>query len=128
MNERDRKVIIKIIRVTNEQVMFRCVFEDSEYHVDDMPTYNFDLINMCHIDTADKLIKEISRSAWMLAGRQEIVETMKNKPISKVDLKSLENSEHTMSLDEIYDDGNSCIRTPKQVLEITSDWDSQENE
>lgn len=128
MNERDRKVIIKIIHVTNEQVMFRCVFEDSEYHVDDMPIHSFDLVNMCHIDAADKLVKEISRSAWMLAGRQEIVETMKNKPISKVDLKSLENSEHTMSLGEIYDDGNSCIRTPRQILEITSDWDSQENE
>ena len=122
MNERDRKVVVKIIRVTNEGVLFRCVFEDSEYHIDDMPIHNFDLVNMCHVDTADKLVKEISRSAWMLAGRQEIIETMRGKPISKIDLKSLENSEYTMSLGEIYDDdGNKCIRTPRQILEITSD-------
>ena len=103
MNERDKKVIIKIDKVRPEQIEFRCVFEDSEYHLDDMPVYNFDLINFGEITDVNKILKEIGKAAYMIAGRQEAAEKLKAAPVNKLNLKSLVGQEFSMSVGEIYE-------------------------
>lgn len=119
MNERDKKVIIKITGKSDERVKFRCVYEDSEYNIDDMPEYNFDLVNLTEVDTMDKLLKEIGRSAWMVAARQELAENIKKQPVGQLDLSSLIDQEIALSLSDIYKDENKVEGT--EVLYITSD-------
>lgn len=103
MNERDRKVIIKITKVTNERVEFRCRFEDSEYHIDDMTNCSIDLLNFSDVDNIDELMRTIGKAAYMQANRQEAAELMKSRPIAKLDLSSLIGQEIPMSLGEIYE-------------------------
>lgn len=103
MDERDKKVIIKITKVLPERLEFRCVFEDSEYHIDDMPNCSLDLLNYHDVDDMNKILQEIGRAAWMLAARQEAAEKLKKSPLSKLDLASLIGEEIPLSVGEIYE-------------------------
>lgn len=103
MNERDRKVIIKITKVTKEQVEFRCRFEDSEYHIDDMPNCCLDLLNFSDVDDINQLLRTIGKAAYMQANRQDATEHLKTQPVSKLDINSLVGKEIPMSLGEIYE-------------------------
>lgn len=118
MNERDRKMIIKIVSVELTSVHFRAIFEGSDYHIDDMPSYKFDLCNTIEIDNREELLKRIGQAAWMVASRQESEENIRNSPVSKLNLRELVGTEIEMSLGVAYSGNNhnpkSSIRIRKQ--------------
>lgn len=118
MSERDRKIIMKIHEVHPSWIGFSCIFEDSDYHVDDMPTMRFDLVNFADIDNREELLKRMGQTAYMCAVRQDQEEHLRQSPVSKLNLKELENQEIEMTLAQAYSGSNhnphSSIRIRKQ--------------
>ena len=109
MNERDKKVIIKIVSVENSHIQFRCIHEYSDYHIDDMPTYNFDLTNFADIDDRGELLKRIAQSAISVATSQEINENLGRRAVSKLKMRELINEEISMTVGEAYSGNNHKV-------------------
>lgn len=118
MSERDNKIIIKIVSVDPKTIAFRAIFEGSDYHIDDMPAYNFDLCNTIEIDNREELLKRVATAAWAVAARQEQEENLKDYPVSKLNLRELVGKEIEMTLADAYSGNNhnpkSSIRIRKQ--------------
>lgn len=115
MSERDKKIIIKIVSVDYKTIAFRAIFEGSDYHIDDMPAYNFDLCNTIEIDNREELLKRIGQAAWMVASRQEAEENIKEYPVSKLNLRELVDKEIEMTLADAYSGSN---HNPKSYIRI----------
>lgn len=115
MSERDKKMIIKITESKPTYIMFRCIFEESDYHIDDMPELKFDLINMVEVDSVDQFMKRLGQAAWMQCARQEQEEHMRDYPVSKLNLHTLVNKEVEMTLGEAYSANN---HSPKGFIRI----------
>ena len=106
MKERDRKIIIKIVDVTNKAVSFRCIYEGSDYHIDDMPALNFDLTNFGEIDNREEFLKRIGQAAVMVAAQQDAAEHLEQSPVSRLNLRELVDQEIEMTMQEAYSGNN----------------------
>lgn len=106
MSERDKKMVIKITESKPTYIMFRCIFEESDYHIDDMPELKFDLFNMIEVDSMDQFLKRLGQAAYMQCSKQEQEENMKDYPVSKLNFHDLVNHEIEMTLGEAYSANN----------------------
>src|SRR5210317_764540 len=104
--ERDRKIIIKIHEVHPAWILLACMFEDSDYHIDDMAPMRFDLVNFSDIDNREELLKRIGQAAYALAVRQDKEEHLRDAPIGKLNLKDLVGNEIIMTMADAYSGRN----------------------
>ena len=113
MNERDRKMVLKISERGKGFILFKCVFEDSDYHVDDMPEYKFDLNLISDINNMDELIKRLGQAAYAQCCVQEAQEKIDDSPVGKIDFKDVIDKELVISLGEAYSGNN---HNPKSFI------------
>lgn len=102
-------LILKIVNQTPEYIEFKCILKGSEYHIDDMPSYRFDLVNYGEIDNIPELIKRIGVAAFSAAQNQYALEKLQESPVSKLKLDSLLNREIVLTLQEVYSGTNMQV-------------------
>lgn len=99
-------LILKLVTQNSDYIEFKCILEGSEYHIDDMPTYRFDLLNYGEVDSVPELIKRIGVAAFSVAEMQYAKEKLQEAPVSKLDLSKIMDKEIRLSLQEVYSGTN----------------------
>ena len=99
-------LILKITEIDKTSISFKCILEGSDYHIDDMPSYRFDLCDFEDVDSVDELIKRVSVSAFTIAQQQKARELIMNSPVAQLDLSPLLDKEIIMTAAEAYSSDN----------------------
>lgn len=104
-------IIIKIVEVGSDSIKFKCIHEGSDYNIDDMPSYNFSLVDFADVDSIPALLQRIAVSAFAIADVQRAQETFKESPVAKLDLTKVLDREIVISLQEAYASDNFQVTT-----------------
>jgi hypothetical protein len=99
-------VIFKIVGVEPTFILFKCILEGSDYHIDDMPTLRFDLTNFADVDKMEEVVKRLGASALMTANIQKAQEDFLKNKVCEWDFESLLDKEISMSPEEAYSSNN----------------------